>query len=116
MFRSPEKISPIGQKMEAFPSKTSQGLLYTKSVIRNRTRRPFLAGFWGVDTGGLLYFAWKCPPLSKQLKEQTDPRFVGCSAVGRHSLQADGKAMTEVDLKDRCRALEQELAARREVG
>ncbi|CAM9126445.1 unnamed protein product [Ectocarpus sp. 12 AP-2014] len=30
------------------------------------------------------------------------------------TMQADGKAMTEVDLKDRCRSLEQELASRRE--
>lgn len=30
------------------------------------------------------------------------------------TMQADGKAMTEVDLKDRCRSLEQELASRRD--
>ena len=30
------------------------------------------------------------------------------------TMQADGKAMTEVDLKDRCRSLEQELASRKE--
>ncbi|CAM9861181.1 unnamed protein product [Scytosiphon promiscuus] len=30
------------------------------------------------------------------------------------TMQADGKAMTEVDLKDRCRCLEQELAARKD--
>lgn len=30
------------------------------------------------------------------------------------TMQADGKALTEADLKDRCRALEQELAARKE--
>lgn len=30
------------------------------------------------------------------------------------TMQADGKAITEVDLKDRCRSLEQELSSRRE--
>ncbi len=30
------------------------------------------------------------------------------------TMQADGKAMTEVDLKDRCRSLEQELASRKQ--
>lgn len=32
-----------------------------------------------------------------------------------YQLQADGKAMTEADLKDRCRALEQDLAVKKEV-